>query len=702
MRYTFLVFSILIAFLATTALARETSGKKSFSKSSIVGDVVKMDVNRIELPMQNDGSLGEDGQGYYPKGSGLTFLFQGGIAATGFVNGELRASWMAKASLIQEYQPGKWLMDPDDPRARFYVVNKADGPGSEAYVDWAEAVALGADFQDLDGDGVYDPNTDRPDMIGDRIIWCVYNDSTPVNVRTPRLGTLPIGLEVHQHAWAFARSDELGDVVFLRYRFINPTRNDIQDLIFSIWDDPDLGDYQDDLIGSDTVRSMGYIYNDGADAVYGPNPPAFGVDFFQGPVVFTGVETDTAFKSRGPFFGVDTLVRWKNLPMTSFMFYINGDPVISDPSNAGIARFYQEGGLDRSGNPIDPTAWGIGGTPDTDPRFFYSGTPETGTGWLDNTPADKRFMVNTGPFQLASGDTQDVVVAYVVTQGPTDQLSSVAKLRVVDDVAQAAYNANFRIAGGAPPPKVDVRTYDKRIELIIDLEANGTLFHDESDPLGSRQVFEGIKIYQFGSNTTADQVGGVTNKKLLVSFDLDNQFDGDIFAQNSETGEIIKVYDASFRRPINPEAFVDPGSGIIRYVIETDAFNEGKPLINGVTYYFAVTAFTLNQGIIPSTGEPILYQDPAFGTDNWVSRKPAGITLLETDVQIMPIVPESDEIRPYRAVEAQYAGPRAAHEGKVLTEVVRQDEYTGHDYEVQFFDNGNFWRLVDLTTGEIP
>ncbi|RMG40172.1 MAG: hypothetical protein D6732_03375, partial [Methanobacteriota archaeon] len=374
---------------------------------------------------------------------------------------------------------------------------------------------------------------------------------------------------------------------------------------------------------------------------------------------------------------------------------------LNDPNNAGIARNYQVGGLDRNGDPIDPTAWGIGGTPDTDPRFFYSGDPVTGTGWLDNTPADKRFMVNTGPFQLAKGDTQDVVVAYIVTQGASDQLSSVDRLRSEDVVAQTVYEANFDVAGAPPPPVVNVRTFDKKIELIIDLESNGTIHHDESDLLGSRQIFEGIKIYQFGSNSTADNVGGVINKKLLVSFDLDNQYDGNIFAQNSETGEIIKVYDASTRQSLDPNLFVDEGSGIFRYVIETDAFNNGEPLINGVTYYFGVTAFSLNQGIAPN-GEPILYQDPNFGPDNWVSHVEAGITLLETDVQFLEVIPQSHELIPFRGDSAVYAGSRALHEGAVIAEVARQEEYTGHDYEVQFFDNGKYWRVKDLTTNTIP
>ena len=98
---------------------------------------------------------------------------------------------------------------------------------------------------------------------------------------------------------------------------------------------------------------MGYVYNDGDDAVYGPNPPAHGVDFFQGPIVES--PGDTAYLYRGPYFGIDTLYDMKNLPMTSFMTYINGSPVLPDPDNVDIARNYQEGGLDRDGNPLIPT-----------------------------------------------------------------------------------------------------------------------------------------------------------------------------------------------------------------------------------------------------------------------------------------------------------------------------------------------------------
>ena len=53
------------------------------------------------------------------------------------------------------------------------------------------------------------------------------------------------------------------------------------------WVDADVGNFSDDYVGCDTVRGLGFCYNgtavDGTANGYGANPPAVGVDFFQGP-----------------------------------------------------------------------------------------------------------------------------------------------------------------------------------------------------------------------------------------------------------------------------------------------------------------------------------------------------------------------------------------------------------------------------------
>lgn len=682
MRLKLFILSLAIAFLVTFAMAKEKPGKMNFNKPTVIGEVINMNINNIDLPLNNDGSTGEDGKGYYPNGTTLSFLFSGGFATTAYVDNVLYASWMAKASLIQEYQPGTWGMNPDDGVAKFYVVNKTDDFGSPAYVDWKNAVDLGADYKELNGVAEYQPDGDRPDVLGDKTVWCVYNDGTDISQRTPRLGTLPIGLEIQQTAFAFARADALGDVIFFRYRILNvrDDQKDINDLIFTVWEDPDLGDYTDDLIGCDTTLSLGFIYNDGSDLQYGDNPPAFGVDFFQGPVVETGVPSDTAYLYGGPQFGIDTLSGWINLPMTSYMYYIQSDATLGDPSDPEIARNYQEGGLDKLGNPVDPTAWGIGGTPTTDPRYFYSGDPVAGSGWLDNTPADKRFMVNCGPFQLAYGDTQDVVVAYIVAQG-SSALNSLNKLKATDEIAQQAYNANFFVAGPPPPPQVKVLTFDKKIEFVIDLSADGTYEYDESDELLNRQVFEGVKIYQLASSSTNELENGVLNRELIFSYDINNQYK-DIY---QSTGfQVDKIYTG--RNNIDTTQILDKGAAVLRYVVEKDAFRQDAPLVNNIEYYFSITAFSINR--------PFLID---LGGGSWEGG--SGI-LLENNLggrNLYRVIPGSDENEPFRETLAEYAGEREFHSGRVFVDVVDNTAVTGDVYSVRFFDNGNFWQVFNET-----
>ncbi len=65
--------------------------------------------------------------------------------------------------------------------------------------------------------------------------------------------------------------------------------------------DPDIGDYRDDLAGSDSLLNLVYAYNAGNDTAYGVNPPAIGTAIVQGPYVYIANETYTDLNSDGEF-----------------------------------------------------------------------------------------------------------------------------------------------------------------------------------------------------------------------------------------------------------------------------------------------------------------------------------------------------------------------------------------------------------------
>jgi hypothetical protein len=179
--------------------------------------------------------------------------------------------------------------------------------------DWREwPWQQGAPFYDRDGDGVYTPrfdddgvpvvdaNTDEPGLNGaSQVAWFAINDLDP-GATAALYGSPPIGLEVQVTLWVyFDDADwdlpELQDIyaerspystIFKRYKVIykgtaqTPDDARIQDLYFAQWSDPDLGDFGDDLVGSDPDLSLGYVYNVAEDAHYrGLVTPAVGYAF---------------------------------------------------------------------------------------------------------------------------------------------------------------------------------------------------------------------------------------------------------------------------------------------------------------------------------------------------------------------------------------------------------------------------------------
>ena len=502
MKTNFNLFYTLIFIFISIGLSENTINL-NIKSLELIDDIVEMDINNIDLQLVNNGRTGNDGHAFYPNGTNLGFLFDGGFAASGYVNDDLRISWMVSDVLVFEWQQGKWGMMPEDTLARFYVVNRSDGFGSQAYINWADAVSLGADFQDLNGDGLYDPFVDRPDILGDRTIWTVFNDGTPDSVRNQGFfKTEPMGLEVHQTVWAFATTASLADIIFFRYRIINSATHNVDSLIFSLYTDSDIGAGWDDLTGCNPELQLGYHYNDGDDPDYGVNPPAFGIQLLQGPIV--DAPGDTAYHYRGPFFGTDTIFDKRNLLMTSYMPYEkNPLPPLSIPEDSLQARLAQIGGLDKFGNPIDPTTWGTGGVGSDDPIFPFSGDPVIGSGWLDNNSRDRRQLINCGPFHLAVADTQDLICAYVLGRG-NDALESISIMR---------QNAQATLEYIRNPVILDIGN------IKLPVPNNFNLYQNYPNPFNSETI---IPFYIKKSGDVALELYNILGKKIstLIKRDL--------------------------------------------------------------------------------------------------------------------------------------------------------------------------------------
>ena len=118
-------------------------------------------------------------------------------------------------------------------------------------------------------------------------------------------------MEIRAQYFAFATNDEINNMTFYSYELINRSTYTLTGTYFSQWVDPDLGYANDDFVGCDVNRGLGYCYNGkpidgtGQSYAYGAHPPAVGVDFFQGPYMDPDGFDNPSFKGsnlKGPSF----------------------------------------------------------------------------------------------------------------------------------------------------------------------------------------------------------------------------------------------------------------------------------------------------------------------------------------------------------------------------------------------------------------
>jgi hypothetical protein len=471
-------------------LLQDADGNNGCFKGGFIQDpaftyipAFRLDANRLKLPFDNQGVLADvllsvgDSTGLLFDESSV--LFSGGFLMSGLNQGEIWTNGVAPSFLILDYLPGPVGGIPGVINNSIYVVKASDAPFAASWINYQYAVDLGADFYDGNNNGVYDPvdlngngewdlNEDRPDLLGDVTAWCVYNDALPSSQRR-FTQVSPMGIEVMQTL--FAIGDDLNPVnnmIFIRYRIVNigTVSTEFDSVYFGLFDDPDIGadSYTDDLVGSDTLLNLGYSYNDGDDGDYGINPPSIAFKILAGPPIYIpgetyidingnnqydeGIDTplDTAFINRGEILGAIKFPGAKNLGLTSIMEYINGDPGLNEPHNRIEARNNLLG-LSKAGDLFDPCTFSHGtvfGVPcdQVNPLFLYSGDPVTNTGWINTDPADQRILTNTGPFTLKQDEPIVIWAAYIVGRG-SSALGSVSKTKEYAESAQYFYDSNF-------------------------------------------------------------------------------------------------------------------------------------------------------------------------------------------------------------------------------------------------------------------
>lgn len=480
-----------------------------------------------------DGSFNPfsaDNEGFeFPKGSLGHIVFEDGIVWGGFHGGTLK---VGGSTYNHGLQAGKILTsgtistspiadNPDLAKYHVYRVRPDVNPATpfdanmqsklqseevafvsryqsltaqdiyNAYIaDWNQwPAADGAPYTDVDGNGIYEPGVDIPGVAGaDQTMWYVANDLD--SVRTHFLcGSDPIGIEMQKTIWAYNRSGPLGNTIFISAKLINKSSFSVDSMFIAQWADPDLGGATDDFVGCDTTRDLGFVYNGtDHDGFFDGHAPSGGFTILEGPLVHTANPADSAL------FDFAYRKGYENLKMSAFNFFVGGsaiytDPPLQDPSGTRDWYNLMNGLVGSTGAPyVDPTTGRA-------TKFLLYGDPVAGTGWLEGSttqPSDQRMAMITGPFVMAPGDTQQVVVANLAGQG-RDRLSSVTILK------NSVSKVRAFILHGAPIVEID------SVSPICDIGSTVTLHGDYSVFSGSVSKTQWF-IAQMPSSSSAQLV----------------------------------------------------------------------------------------------------------------------------------------------------------------------------------------------------
>ncbi|MGP8214478.1 MAG: T9SS type A sorting domain-containing protein [Bacteroidia bacterium] len=519
----------------------------------------------------------------------------------------------------------------------------ANWPGNDP---WTGGGML-APYIDVNGDGTYDPGagvgdypaydlagtstTYKNQIFGDATLWWVINDIGNAHTES---GGISIGLEVHEQCFAFQTNDAVNNMTFYNLEIINKSTYQVNNCYMSPWNDVDLGNGDEDYVGCDVGRNMGYQYkgdqpydadgsgNFAGEIGYHGNLPAIGQVFFQGPVADKGDKHCY----------VETVDSQQVLGMAKFVYYNNDFTVQGNPTKASDYYNYLRG-IWEDGSPMTyggngyqtssvPASYMFCWTPggacssspvNTDPKGCGTNGVAQTVPWDEidagDKTGDRRFMQSSGPFTLAAGAVNYVTYGLVWDQPPPpgngSETAPICLIQSDADLAQALFNSHFRVLEGPAAP--DMQIQELNHELIITLSnqpppawSSANNF-DESYNQQSPTIvgfadntykFEGYEIFQVvDSSVTTSSITPQLNTsqaRLVAGCEVQNGV-GQItnWLPDGTTGTLEAV----------PMVAGGLNSGIKHsFDITTDLFQEDgiSTLVNDRPYYYLVVAYAYN------------------------------------------------------------------------------------------------------------
>jgi hypothetical protein len=464
-------------------------------------------------------------------------------------------------------------------------------------------------------------------LYGDMNFWWVMNDKGNIHTET---GADPIGMEIRAQAFAFASNDAINNMTFYNYELINRGTQTLYNTYFGFFTDGALGDPYDDYVGCDVNRGLGYYYNgDNFDSEnsgfkgYGYNPPAVGVDFFEGPYQDDdgvdnafGIGPDEALNGIG--YG-DGIIDNERFGMRRFLYYSNttngANPNQTDPISASdyynyLKGFWKDGSKfyyggsghisDSEANPAvpcdfmfpgdtDPLGWGTGGVPQE------PWTEQT----ANNPPNDRRFVESAGPFILKPGAINNITVGVVWARSTAgDPFASVEMLQRADDKAQALFENCFKVLEGPHAPDLEIQELNNELILTISNSSSSNNYnelYEEYDPFIVASDPAADKFYRFQGY----QIFQLKSKQVSIS-DLSDPTKARLVAQCDIKDNVSKIINFEFDDDLGASIPIERVNGENKgirhsFSVKTDLFAQGNTeLVNFQRYHYIAVAYAYN------------------------------------------------------------------------------------------------------------
>ncbi len=498
---------------------------------------------------------------------------------------------------------------------------------------------------DVSGNGLYDPINDgdypwydineeidcrndrRITLFGDETNWWVFNDKGNIHTET---GGDPIGMEIRAQAFTFATDDEINNMTFYNYELINRGTQTLYETYFGQYVDADVGFAQDDFVGCDVQRGLGYTYNGDAfdeggsgQPGYGETVPAIGVDFFEGPYQDNddidnakGILTGEALNGIG--YG-DGVIDNERYGMRRFVFYTNGGAAnVSDPSSASQHYNYLRGMWNNGQDMLyGGNGWNSGVTSltaafafpgDTDPLNWGTDGIDPGFDWSEvqagNQVGDRRFVQSAGPFTLLPGAVNNITVGVVYGRSSDTEVgASISSMLTADTKAQALFDNCFELV--EPPVAPDLTIQEMENELILYLsnppgyDIENYYEKDKINIITPQELidlgiyyddtfrFEGYQIYQMKDEfSDVTQLNDVEHARLVAQTDI----------QNGVEKLVNYTYDEQLDITIPAVMVEGADEGVSHsFSITEDLFATGnRTLVNHKKYYYIAVAYAYN------------------------------------------------------------------------------------------------------------